>query len=63
MVGFQIAAQIGQIIFSTPMGALRDQIGYQSTFTVIAGIVAVAGIYAFLILRKDTVEEEPKLAA
>ena len=63
MVGFQIAAQIGQIIFSTPMGALRDQIGYQSTFTVIAGIVVVAGIYAFFILRKDPVEEEPKLAA
>ena len=52
MVGFQIAAQVGQIIFSTPLGALHDDIGYQSTFLVISGIVMVASIYAFAILRK-----------
>lgn len=28
MVGFQIAAQVGQIIFSTPFGLLHDKIGY-----------------------------------
>lgn len=53
MVGFQIAAQVGQIIFSTPLGALHDDIGYQSTFLVISGIVMVATIYAFAILKKD----------
>lgn len=53
MVGFQIAAQIGQIIFSTPLGALHDSIGYQSTFLVISGIVCVATTYAFLVLKKD----------
>ena len=53
MVGFQIAAQVGQIIFSTPLGALHDDIGYQSTFLVISGIVMVASIYAFAILKKD----------
>lgn len=53
MVGFQIAAQVGQIIFSTPLGALHDNIGYQSTFLVISGIVCVASIYAFFVLRKD----------
>ena len=53
MVGFQIAAQVGQIIFSTPLGALHDSIGYQSTFLVISGIVCVASLYAFVILEKD----------
>ena len=61
MVGFQIAAQVGQIIFSTPLGALHDQIGYQQTFLVISGIVCVASLYAFFILRKDDqcVEGQP----
>lgn len=53
MVGFQIAAQIGQIVFSTPLGALHDKIGYNQTFLVISGIVLVAGIYAFFVLKKD----------
>lgn len=53
MVGFQIAAQVGQIIFSTPLGALHDSIGYQSTFLVISGIVCVASLYAVAILKKD----------
>ena len=53
MVGFQIAAQVGQIIFSTPLGALHDSIGYQNTFLVIAGIVLAASLYAFVILKKD----------
>ena len=44
MVGFQISAQIGNVIMSTPLGALRDQIGYQPTFLVIAGTVLAAGI-------------------
>jgi OHS family lactose permease-like MFS transporter len=61
MVGFQIAAQVGQIIFSAPLGALHDQIGYQQTFLVISGIVCVASLYAFFILRKDNqcVEGQP----
>lgn len=61
MVGFQIAAQVGQIIFSAPLGALHDQIGYQQTFLVISGIVCVASLYAFFILRKDDqcVEGQP----
>ena len=53
MVGFQIAAQVGQIVFSTPLGALHDNIGYQNTFLAISGIVCVATIYAFFILKKD----------
>lgn len=46
-------AQVVQIIFSTPLGALHDSIGYQNTFLVIAGIVLVASLYAFVILKKD----------
>ena len=53
MVGFQIAASVGGIIFSVPLGSLRDSIGYQPTFLLIAGIVLCATVYAFLILKKD----------
>jgi len=53
MVGFQIAASVGGIIFSVPLGSLRDSIGYQNTFLVIAGIVMAATVYAFIILKKD----------
>ncbi|WP_416354063.1 MFS transporter [Agrilactobacillus fermenti] len=53
MVGFQVAAQVGQVILSTPLGTLRDHIGYSDTFRVISGIVLVAGIYSFFILKRD----------
>ncbi|MFD1670761.1 MFS transporter [Agrilactobacillus yilanensis] len=53
MIGFQVAAQVGQVILSTPLGALRDQIGYSSTFRIIALIVLCSGIYAFFALKKD----------
>lgn len=53
MVGFQISAQVGNVIMSTPLGALRDKIGYQPTFLVIAATVLGAGIYAFFTLKKD----------
>ena len=45
MVGFQIAAQVGQIIFSRPLGTLHDNIGYQSTFLAISGIVCVGKFF------------------
>lgn len=53
MVVGQIAGQVGQIIFSTPLGTLHDKIGYQSTFLIISAIVICAAIYAFVILKKD----------
>ncbi|MBB1070352.1 oligosaccharide MFS transporter [Limosilactobacillus sp. RRLNB_1_1] len=51
-----IAGAIGQIILSTPLGILRDKIGYQPTFLVIALIVLCAGIYGFFIIRDDDQE-------
>lgn len=56
MIGFQIAAQIGQVILSTPLGMLRDNVGYSLTFKIISSIVLIAGIYAFMILKKDDVD-------
>lgn len=53
MVGFQIASQVGNVILSTPLGALRDHLGYQPVFFVISGIVFVAGIAAFFLLKRD----------
>ncbi|MFT4186884.1 MAG: MFS transporter [Micrococcaceae bacterium] len=53
LVGFGVASQIGQVLLSTPLGTLRDHIGYNDTFRVIALIVLVAGIYAWFILKKD----------
>ncbi len=53
MVGFEISAQVGSAIFSSPFGYLRDALGYQPTFLVIAGVVAFAGVWAFFALKKD----------
>lgn len=58
MVGFQIAASVGGIIFSVPLGSLRDNIGYQHTFLIIAGIVLCASVYAFFVLKKDDQDVE-----
>lgn len=51
-----IAGSFGQILLSTPLGILRDHIGYQPTFLVIAGIVFCTGIYGYFIIRKDDQE-------
>lgn len=53
MVGFQVSAQIGNVILSTPLGALHDRLGYQQTFVVIAAVVLLAGVYGFFALKKD----------
>lgn len=53
MVGFQIASQIGNVILSPVLGAVRDSIGYQPTFFVVAAVVAVAFVYGLFILKKD----------
>lgn len=58
MVGFQVSAQVGAMIVSTPLGALHDNIGYQPTFHIISGVVLVAGIIAFFVLKKDGVDVE-----
>lgn len=62
LVGFNVSAQIGNVVLSQPLGTLRDRIGYQPTFYVIAAIVVLAGVYAFFALRKDgqdAIEADP----
>lgn len=54
MIGFQVAAQLGQVVLSTPLGMLRDKSGYATTFHIITIIVVIAGIYAFFMIKKDT---------
>jgi len=56
LVGFEIAAQVGNVVLSRPFGSLRDAIGYQPTFFVISGAVFLAGIWAFFALKRDDQE-------
>lgn len=53
LVAFNLASQVGNVVLSAPLGALRDHIGYQHTFLVIAGVVLVSAIFAFVALKKD----------
>ncbi|GGH65631.1 MFS transporter [Rothia aerolata] len=53
MVGFQIASQIGNVVLSPVLGSVRDSIGYQPTFFLIAGVVLVSFIYGLFVLKKD----------
>ncbi|MFT4157858.1 MAG: oligosaccharide MFS transporter [Microbacterium sp.] len=53
LVGFEVSAQVGNTLFAIPFGAIRDHLGFQPTFYIIAGVVACAGIWAFFALKKD----------
>lgn len=53
MVGFQLSSQVGNILLSPVLGALRDSIGYQPTFYLIACTVFLAGIYGLCFLKGD----------
>lgn len=53
MVGFQIASQIGQVVFSTPLGMLHDRLGDRTTFLTISGIVLCAIVYGVFVIKKD----------
>jgi OHS family lactose permease-like MFS transporter len=53
LVGFEVAAQVGNVVLSRPFGSLRDSIGYQPTFFVISGAVFLAGVWAFFALKRD----------
>ena len=50
MVGFQIASQIGQVVFSAPLGMLHARLGARPTFLTISGFVLCAGIYGFFVV-------------
>ncbi|NMM94002.1 MFS transporter [Bifidobacterium oedipodis] len=56
MVGFQIASQVGQVIFSTPLGKLHDTMGDRPTFFTISAIVLAALIYGFFVIKRDDQE-------
>ncbi|MDF7664466.1 MFS transporter [Bifidobacterium sp. ESL0763] len=53
MVGFHVAASLGQTVMSTPLGLMHDKLGDRPTFFTISGIVLVALIYGFFIIKKD----------
>jgi OHS family lactose permease-like MFS transporter len=53
LVGFEVAAQVGNTLFAIPFGFIRDAIGFQHTFLVIVGVVVCAGIWGFFALKKD----------
>lgn len=58
LVGFGISSQLGTVAMSAPLGHLRDNIGYQPTFLVISGTVAVAAIFAVIALKRDDQDVE-----
>lgn len=58
MVGFQIASQIGQVVFSTPLGMLHDRLGNRSTFLTISAIVLCAVIYGAFVIKRDDQQVE-----
>jgi OHS family lactose permease-like MFS transporter len=64
LVGFQISAQVGNVILSPPLGQLRDQLGFRPVFFIISGIVAIGGVFAYFALKKDDldVQGEPLVA-
>ncbi|GAB2538614.1 MFS transporter [Brachybacterium huguangmaarense] len=53
LVGFTIVSQVGNVILSRPLGALHDSIGSQPTFLVIAGVVALAAVFALIFMERD----------
>ncbi|SUM31043.1 sucrose permease, major facilitator superfamily [Staphylococcus gallinarum] len=53
LVGLQISGQIGSVLLSTPLGMLRDAIGYNYTFIIISIIVMIADAFGYLLLKND----------
>lgn len=53
MIGFNITSQLGVVVLSPGLGALRDSIGYQPTFLIIAAVVGLALIYGWFALERD----------
>ena len=58
LVGFEVSAQVGNTIFAVPFGFIRDALGYQPTFFVISGTVALAGVWAAFALKRDDEDVE-----
>ena len=58
LVGFEVSAQVGNTLFAIPFGYIRDALGYQPTFMVIAGVVALSGVWAYFALKKDDQDVE-----
>ena len=53
MIGFQIASQIGQVIFSTPLGMLHDHLGNRPTFLTISAVVLTAVVLGRFVIMDD----------
>ncbi|MFT4166407.1 MAG: oligosaccharide MFS transporter [Microlunatus sp.] len=53
LVGFEVSAQVGNVVFAIPFGYIRDAIGFQPTFFVITAVVACAGVWGYFALKKD----------
>lgn len=53
MVGFQVSAQNGNVLLSTPIGMLHGRMCSQQTFITISVVVLIAGVYGFFALKKE----------
>lgn len=54
LIGFNIASSIGIIVLSLPIGRIFDNVGYHSTFLIMAGVVLVTILFGYFTLSKKT---------
>lgn len=54
LIGFNIASSIGIIVLSLPIGRIFDNVGYHSTFFIMASVVLVTILFGYFTLSKKT---------
>lgn len=61
MVGFQVASQVGNVVLSPVLGAMRDRLGFHPTFYVIVGFVVASATFGWCALKgdKEDVQGDP----
>ncbi|NWK83555.1 oligosaccharide MFS transporter [Staphylococcus sp. GSSP0090] len=56
LIGYILVVELGEILFSIPIGVIKDQIEFKSTFILMFVIIGGTSIFAKLYLEKDSPE-------